>query len=76
MVGLNPTDHEIQALINEKEYDGRLNSQLLIRSDLVEILLLATVSMQCLNSINNCQFSFKINIKSCVFEKTQQLRCR
>ena len=23
MVGLNPTDHQIQALINEKEYDGK-----------------------------------------------------
>lgn len=23
MVGLNPTDHQIQALINEKEFDGK-----------------------------------------------------
>ena len=65
MVGLNPTDHQIQAIINEKEYDGEFNSQLL---NLMTVcfdgnIILDTVPLQCLHSIKTeRQMSHRINI--------------
>ena len=41
MVGLNPTDHQIQALINEKEYDGKKFTTVM------NVLFLPTVPVQC-----------------------------
>lgn len=41
MVGLNPTDHQIQALINEKECDGKKFTTVM------NVLFLPTVPVQC-----------------------------
>lgn len=41
MVGLNPTDHQIQALINEKEFDGKRSTTEM------NVSFFPTVPMQC-----------------------------